>query len=318
MTDYAPLPVRGNTLDLEKYGLRPEFPEVLDSSMVKDFMYCPSYFYLRHVLGLKKKYRVPQEDAGMDWGTKWHDLMYAWHLTYDMTEALKSLEPWPESVMAETDRHGRSKERMIKIFFDYVDKFGESDRKNFEVIRLENFFDIFDEEFEIRWCGRMDRVVRRRTNGRIMLWDYKTTSYMIKFYFEQFEHSFQMPGYARMLSQLLTEPVREVYLDVVHTLKKDHDFYRRSIPYSPAKIAEWGRNVRNVLDWMYWLRDNHLYNPEAWIKNWNHCTSWNKACQFADVHWSPPTKDTRLRILRDNYEVERWDPIEALEEERST
>jgi hypothetical protein len=111
-----------------------------------------------------------------------------------------------------------------------------------------------------------------------------------------------------MIGHIHTEPVYEIFLDVLYTLKKEHQFFRRTIRYTPAQIAEWGRNVRNALDWMYWLRDHHLHNPEAWIKNWNHCTKWNRACGFADVHWNDPSPGTRLRILQQDYVEDRWDP----------
>lgn len=303
-------------MDLAKWDLTPKFPEVLDSSMLGDFVKCPSYFYLRHVLGLRRKAYDKVEDSGADWGTVWHRMNKALHDAItdgaDFAEAsehgLLALDPWPDSIRAETDRHNRSRERMAAIWIEYVSQYAIQDVKEFDFIDVEQFFDIYDEEFEIRWCGRVDRVARRKRNGKLFIWDYKTTSYLTQFFFEKYQHGFQLPGYVRMFSQILTEPVHEAFLDVLHTLKSDHKFYRRTFPYSEGALAEWASNVRGILDHMYWLRDHHLHNPEAWTKRWDRCTDYNRLCQFADVHFLDPRPGTRMRILQNSYIEDRWDP----------
>jgi len=308
-------------MNLKDYGLTPTFPPVLDATMVKDFMFCPSYFYLRRVLGLVKKKYDLIEDAGRDWGSMWHKLLetYNGSIANGMSvaeatdAALVHLSPWPNSLVGETDRHGRTQMRMAEIFFNYIETFGVQDLKVYTPVAAEHFFDTFDEEFGIRWAGRIDRVVRK--GQKIILWDYKTTAWMTKYYFEQHEFSFQIPGYVRAVAGMLTEPVNDVIVDVLYTLKNKHEFFRRSIPISPQRLTEWGTNVRNILNYMYYLRDNHLEEPEAWVKNWNHCTMWNRACTFADIHWIDPQPTTRLRILAEDYIVDRWDPSREAEEE---
>lgn len=302
-------------MNLQEHGLTPKFPPVLDATMVKDFMYCPSYFYLRHVLGLVKKQYDSVEDAGKDWGIVWHKVQEAYTAAItdskDKDEAIHAgllkIEPWPRS-LRDDDRHGRTKMRMAQIFLEYVDRFWESDAKQYEPLRFEQIFDIYDEEFGIRWSGRIDRVVRKIRGNKIILWDHKTTAWMTRYYFEQHEFSFQIPGYVRMLNGALTEQVDEAMIDVLYVLKNSHDFLRRTIHVPPQRSTEWATNVRNILNYMYYLRDRYLDNPDAWVKNWNHCTSWNRACTFADIHWIDPSPNTRLRILASDYIVDRWSP----------
>jgi CRISPR/Cas system-associated exonuclease Cas4 (RecB family) len=292
---------------LERYGLIAKRPEVIDSSMMKDYVDCPSRFYLRHVLGLKKIVRDPSYDAKFDWGTVWHRVMENWWGTWDQVEALKGLDPWPDSIQPETDKHARSKERMIKIFFEYVEKYEERDKRDFEILRNEQFFDVFNDELGLRWCGRMDILLRRKRNKNVVVWDHKTTSAMGDRYFDQYEFSFQLPGYVWAANQIFTESVAEVGLDVLYTLKASHQFFRRTFRYTPAQLAEWQRNVRRWLDEMNYMLDNHLHDPEAWKKNWNECTRYGN-CTFTGVHFTTPESDTRLRILSNDYEIERWDP----------
>jgi hypothetical protein len=295
-------------MDLTQYGLRAIRPEVIDSSMLKDFVDCPSLFYLRHVLGLRRKVRDPEREAPLDWGTLWHKMQELFGITGDVIESLRYLEDhWPDSIVMETDKHGRSKERIARIFFDYVEQYGKQDQEDFELLRPEQFFDVYDEEAGLRWCGRIDRVERRRRTKRIQIRDYKTTSRMGSYYFEQFDFSFQLPGYVWGSSHLLTEPVTEVMLDVLYTLKGSHQFFRRTFRYTPERLSEWRNNVLIYMNQLHTMLDNHLHEPEKWGKNWNHCTQWG-LCSFADVHFLPATGDTRLRVLSNDYIEDRWDP----------
>lgn len=297
-------------VDLNQYGLRPQRPEVIDSSMLKDFVDCPSLFYLRHVLGLRKTIRNLQREAPMDWGTLWHSVMEMWGKTHDVTLCLALIDDeWPDSVIAETDSHGRSPERMKLIFVDYVKTFGVSDLEDFDILRHEQFFDVTSERYQLRWCGRIDRIERRKRTKRLLVRDFKTTSWMGNGWFEQHEFGFQIPGYVLGANEMTTEPIDEAMLDVLYTLKTEHKFFRRTFRIGPERIAEWAANVRRYLNELECLLDEHLEEPEAWRKNWNHCTRWGM-CSFADVHFLPAQGDTRLRVLSNDYHEERWNPLQ--------
>lgn len=298
---------------LARYGLVPKRPSALDSSALKDFADCPSLYYLRHVLGLKLKSRDPQDDAKFDYGTVWHRVQHRWHDTKSQVEALKAVEPWPSSIMAESDKHGRSKQRLIKSFFDYAEKYKDDDL-DYEDLRSEQYFEVYDSEYDIKWSGIIDRIKRRKRNKKIVIWDFKTTSNMGVHFFDQYEFSFQLPGYIWASSQFLTEPADELVLDVLYTLKSKVEYFRRTIRYSPATIAEWRRNTKLVLDRLYYMLDNHLYDPEAWHKNWNQCTRYG-ICQFSRVHFATPEGDSRLVTLMNDYVEDRWDPSNRDSEE---
>jgi hypothetical protein len=94
--------------DLAAFGLRPRAPEVLDASMLSTFADCRREYYLRYVLGLKRKHGDSQTE--LDWGTKWHDLQYTYNKTNDLSTALSRLDPWPYDDMG--DKHNRTRNRM--------------------------------------------------------------------------------------------------------------------------------------------------------------------------------------------------------------
>jgi hypothetical protein len=316
------LPVLGESY-LRTYGLNPQRPVAIDSSMLKDFVDCPSMFYLRHVLGLRRRIRSAGDVAKFDWGTCWHGAQEEYWKTRiagaDDHEARLVALPWinlnfPKGIRPDTDKHKRSKERMFKIFLEYLDTYVAQIDMEYETIRTEQFFDIFNEEFGLRWCGRLDKIRVKIRGGRVTVWDYKTTSAMSDSYFEGHEHGFQLPGYVWGASHLLTEPVQEVKLDVVYTLTASHKFFQRTFRYSPHRLSEWVSNVKRIADQIEELLAKHLYEPEAWVKNWNECTRYGR-CTFSDVHFTAPTEDTRLRILENDYIEDRWDPSAHADEQ---
>lgn len=310
---------------LARYGLIPKRPDVLDASMTGTFLDCPSKFYLRYVLGLRPKRKDPKKDGNLDWGSAWHEVMFAFmqgagKLTWDerIVVGLEALEEhYPPYLTPEVDsgRSGakRSKQRMAEQFFAYCEDW-RNEEPEYDILRNEQYFDVFKESINLRWCGRMDSVRRLRRGGKIRVWDYKTTKAMGDTYFDQFEMSFQFPGYVWAVNQMMTEPVYEITVDVMYTISKSFDFFRRTFRYDEARLAEWERNVKVINDRMNNLLDNHLYEPEAWEKNWGDCTRYGK-CRFYPVHSLNPRGEGRLLTLRDDYMISRWDPAQVAGEE---
>lgn len=300
---------------LEKYGLQPKAPEVIDSSMLKDFMDCPSKFYLRHVLGLRPKILSPKIQAKFDWGTCWHDVLFHYYRAdADPVTALEALErSYPVYITPETDRYKRSKDRMIQQFFEYHERW-QKRADEFEILRHEQYFDVYSDKVDLRWCGRIDSLRRVVRNDKIRVWDYKTSSAMGPTYFDQHELGFQFPGYVWAAQQMFTDEVKEITVDVMYTISKSHDFFMRTFRYDEIRTAEWISNVKMILDRMGHLLENHLWEPSKWEKNWNECTRYGY-CQFFPTHALNPRGDSRLRDLQDNYIVDRWDPSDMGDEE---
>lgn len=296
-------------MDPRDFGFEAKRPEVFDSSMLKDFINCESYFYLRHILGLRRTFPSGEGEAKFDWGTCWHHVMEAYTgSNYDMTAGLVALDTnYPAYIIPEKDKHKRSKDRMIEAFFGYVDKW-KGDQADYEILRQEQFFDVFDSVADLRWCGRMDDMRRRRRTGRTLIWDYKTSSSMGPSYFDQHELGFQFPGYIFAGDLMVAgEEVMEITIDVMYMITASHDYFRRTFRYPRPRLDEWIHNVKMILDRINRKLDESMYDMSAWIKNWNYCTNWGR-CDFFNVHSLTPSGDSRLVVLRNDYTVDRWDP----------
>lgn len=306
-------------VDLEKYGLRPRVPEVFDSSMIKDFVDCPSMFYLRHILGLKKNYFDQEDQAKFDWGTCWHSGLEAYWRDPDMSPENRIVAGitaidlnYPTYITPETDRFKRSKDRMIKAFFEYFEHWKTQDAE-YKVLRTEQYFNVYSEELDFDWCGRKDGIRVRVDTGEWFVWDYKTASRMGKNYFDQHELGFQFPGYVWAANELTTHPITKITVDVFYMITASHSFHRRTFRFIPERINEWLNNVKRIVDQIRYLAEHHLYDPAAWVQNRNECTRYGR-CAYFDVHSIAPIGDTRLRILSTDYHEERWDPAHAVEE----
>lgn len=312
MTELPTLPIGGQEL-LEQYGLIPKPPPVIDASMLGTFMDCPSKFYLRYVLGLRPKHKDPAKDGALDWGTCWHEAMFAFmeaagsDLEPRMVAGLQAIdEYYPAYLTPEVDKVKRSKDRMIEQYFAYAKAWLKKEHQ-YEILRNEQYFDVLDEETGLRWCGRIDSIRRVLRNGKIRVWDYKTTKAMGPQYFDQFEMSFQFPGYVWSSDQMMTDDVREITVDVMYTISKKFEFFERTFRYDLFRLAEWKQNVKMEVDRIYYMLENFLYEPNRWAKNWGDCTRYGR-CRFFTVHSLNPRGEGRLLELRDNYEVSRWDP----------
>ncbi|KKN88129.1 hypothetical protein LCGC14_0252010 [marine sediment metagenome] len=319
MTDLPVVSTKGQDL-LQKFGLIPKPPPVIDASMLSTFMDCPSKFYLRYVLGLRPKRKDPTKDGNLDWGTCWHEAMFAFMETADegkearIIAGLKAIdETYPVYLTPDVDKVKRSKDRMIEQFFAYVERWLKKENE-YEVLRNEQYFDVLDEETGLRWCGRMDSIRRVLRNKKVRVWDYKTTKAMGDTYFDQFEISFQFPGYVWSAGQMMTDDVWEITVDVMYTISKSFNFFERTFRYDEFRLAEWQRNVKRIVDRIHFMLENHLYQPEMWDKNWGDCTRYGK-CRFFVVHSLNPRGEGRLLELRDNFDISRWDPSAVAGEE---
>lgn len=301
---------------LESYGLYPQIPDAMDSSRLKDFVDCPSQFYLRHILGLRPKILTPDYTGKFDWGTCWHFVLEAYHRDSDdpsqgdIEKALATLEEtYPEYLTPDIDKYNRSKERMIKQLFAYHEKF-QSANAEYEILRHEQFFDYYSEEDDLRWCGRIDSIRRKIRGGTIRVWDYKTSSAMGSNYFPQHELGFQFPGYVWAANQMFTDEVLDITIDVMYTISRSFEFFRRTFRYDQYKRAEFVQNVKYWIKQIHYLCANHLYEPWAWGQNRNECTRYGK-CLFFPVHDIHPKGETRLRILSNDYVSDRWEPSDV-------
>lgn len=298
-------------LDARDYGLEPQLPEVFDASMVKDYLWCPSMFYLRHVLGLEPTLKKPEPH--FPWGTRWHSVMFTWNSLPPETDLERRIDAcldtiridWPDE-LNDLDPKNRTMGRMVDLFAKWVKRFGLRDLKDWVIIRAEQYFEIEDED-GFRWCGRLDGLKRRLRDAQLFITDYKTTSYKRDTIFSELKYGIQIPGYVWAGQHLHGQPLAGGILDILYATKTKDDLLRREMKFGQVLLAEWRDNTWRICDEIRANFEKYPYDIEGWVKNRENCyRMWG--CKYTDVHEPVAIDDTRLLILSENFTLKRWDP----------
>jgi len=91
-------------------------------------------------------------------------------------------------------------------------------------------------------------------------------------------------------------------------LKAKIDFMRPDLLYVPQHIQQWLVNVQVIRSHIFELWERHPNDPAQWAMNLERCDDYGN-CEFQDVHYTPPIKDTQIMIMQEGYVEDRWDPL---------
>lgn len=277
------------------------------------FRGCPAKYGFRYVLRVVRK--APEEGSdNLAWGTLWHEAMrLRWSEQRPMEQVVEAVRGmWPSDLLQPgEDPHGRDVERMVALLHRYEAEFAEQEATEIVPVQGELEFDIEcpqgsescplrpGEGCDLRWSGRLDRLVRWR--GRLYVWDYKTTGRLSEVFWDHHRYGWQLRGYLWAASHLAGEKVRRAALDVLHTLKSTANFYRRTFIFTPEEIEGWRRQARIVAAEIQDFVTRYGDRFWEWPQNLVECTNYRR-CQYTDVCWSPTGRETQAAILREMYQ----------------
>lgn len=152
-------------------------PENKDSTAVKCFKECPRKYFYRMVLGRTK----PEGEwaSVFSWGSGLHKFLEVLYETGDSGAAMHAAIPFWKPPTKPTFNF-QTKERFIENLVRLTSFYNEEkSRGNIEVIGIEQSFNVrFIDGHAIG--GRFDQIIK--SNGRITIRDWKTTSKMIKYW----------------------------------------------------------------------------------------------------------------------------------------
>lgn len=287
-------------LDVSQFNCKA--PDALDSSMLKDFLSCPQKFYLAHILGL----RPDRDRTALQYGKVWHramELLQVEGKSAGLDVIIKS-----EGEFSLQDAKNRTTARMAEDFMKYLKKW-EAVETNWEVLASEEGFKLELANGRM-WSGRIDEVRRHRVRKYLLAHDFKSTTFKTANYFDQFEMGIQIPGYVWALEKLRPdEEVKGATIDCYHIQKNKTDFERRTFHVTALKRAAWEENVCRITDRVWFLIENHLEDPGAWIMDAGQRCSDYGGCDFKLIHEIEPKPGDRERILKHDFTELRWDPL---------
>lgn len=104
---------------------------------------------------------------------------------------------------------------------------------------FEQTFAIDVPDTDIEFCGRLDGIVRHRTDGRWYVLEHKTTSRVTSYWSQKFQTSSQLTGYIWAGGQLKSVPIVGAFINAIELSQLPSDPVRRCATHK-TKYAECG------------------------------------------------------------------------------
>lgn len=104
---------------------------------------------------------------------------------------------------------------------------------------FESTFAVEVEDTDITFCGRLDGIVRHRTDGRWYVLEHKTTSRVTSYWTKQFQSSSQITGYIWAGERIKEVPIVGAFINAIELSLLPSDPVRRCATHK-TKYAECG------------------------------------------------------------------------------
>lgn len=304
-------------------------PIYIDYSIFSTFQTCEEKCRLSYVRHLR-----PHEEApALGFGSAFHAGIEQWLRTRDIQEARAGF-------LAEVRRRGtllplsmesdekRSIERGIYLLDAYVEKWGN---EPYEILRrpdngqpyVEVGFAIHIMDWRDRpvyLVGKLDSLKKSLMDGRIRIFESKTTSRGLQWYLDQVRPNHQITGYYLGASALGIEPAGCVWDCVFVSDRKpdarkggwmnygidiEKDFGRRETKRSEVDLEEYLADLRHVTSRYLLMQESNL---KRWPRNAPTACFMFGGCQFIEVC----STNANENVIRTHFKVEVWAPWEGL------
>ena len=165
---------------------------------------------------------------------------------------------------------------------------------------------------EVRWSGRLDRVVRWQ--GGVYYIDLKTSSFSLDArFFNQFRYAGQMLGYAWAGRELLGEEFTGIMIQGIEVKAPAKTARGRTveeliaqdiIPIHLGHVGEWREKALRKIDQIHAARAVGYFEPAMG----HACNVFGNGCAYRELCWSPP--ELRGAKRETHYRMEPWNPLE--------
>jgi len=311
-----------------------------DNTRISAYRECPRKFFLRHV----KDFVGEGLSVDLAFGLAWHEAMNKlWPLTAEAKpkdQVIKDsyyafLQSWveskfpapvPENYQTITDKYPvKNPYIVLEMLDNYYNQRRDFIQACTEVESERPFaVPLFEVDGKpIYLIGRLDKVVRHREQGRLVI-EHKTTGWYAKDtgfrtdYLESFSPNSQVDGYLFAGNSLYDGGVKAVWVDAALTHKTVHDKFR-FIPIDRqfAALDAWLVDVKTWVTRMIGELDaNGQYTPSVEVpmpvfpKNTSSCHLYN-GCTYRSVCRFVPNPAT-LKGPPPGFRIEKWEPFDVL------
>lgn len=280
----------------------------IDNTALADFMVCPKKYQYGYVLHRRREGPPP---PAISYGSVWHRAMEVHYRTGGNMEAVIAAmrEAWEPH--DRPDDH-RTLERAQREYLNYVAKYNLPGVEEAKTVGFPEQ-PMVEIAVELTWpgarhpyAGKIDRIIE--WHGNYYVEDHKTTSQMGSNYFQQFELSNQMMGYAWLAQLVSGKPIAGVRINA-HAIYKAQSskFERHVVSFSRERLEEWAENYNGWVE-----RIEYSAKLNDWPRNFNACAGKYGMCQYAGVCSSSPR--IRDQVLTMDFAERPWDPMKAADD----
>lgn len=290
---------------------------VIDNSKMMTYKDCPRKFFFKHILGWSSRYPSIHLIFGSAYHAAQEFLALKGYDKKNLDEAMQVfLSIYREEFSEATDDdYVKNPERAEKALASYIKEFKDDP---FETLYTEVGIPAplgDDRVFHLK----IDKILRRVTDGKIILMDFKTGSRELKYWAELQDSRNQFFGYIHgALCRYPFEQVEGLIVRQVLIYKSSppkHKSY--TVRKNASQMNAWLSNVRYWYDRMMDdLTRVKQESPdkrvmEAYPKNDNACASFGRLCPFYSHCWASPNPLKYYQTPEDcpsEFESSFWDP----------
>lgn len=319
---------------LSYHAKSPWLQHTWDSSSLGTYLRCPRRYFYQNICGLAPL----STSVDLFFGTLVHKGMEVYHITklshtHQHAQAMAIREILEHSWKENKGKHWRSHSNnknlwnALRAIIYHTETFHlEPDSRTAVIgeslLAIELPFQ-FDLEVEVNgkttpvtYCGHMDRVIDSGS-GRWVV-DYKTTTKTLNAgYFDGYQPSTQLPGYAVAAKIVFHEPVQGVIIDAFQIGVDFVRCGRGHILLGEEKADEWLHNASSWIGSAMSIGERLLGQADdtttlseiidklspAYPMNTESCF----ICPFKVVCASTPS--VRKHLLENSYQLHLWDPL---------
>lgn len=323
-----------------------------DNTRVSTYRDCPRKYFFRHYKDLLRE----GESIDLNFGLAWHEAMnVVWKLVHERvpdkevhTKAMLAFMklwiekgfPAPTGENYETlttqwpTKNPYVAMEMLSNYITQRKQFildcSEVDIERPFAVPLGMTVEVKDErgtgvQEEVFYIGRLDKCVRHRQHGRVII-EHKTTGWYAKEggfrsdYIEGFNPNSQVEGYLFAGNSLYDKGVKELFVDAALCHKTVHDKFKYiPINKSFAALDEW---LCETKEWVRRLVAEQNYADElarkppeettpypAFPRNTGSCHDFS-GCSYRDICRYIP--NPRTVKVPSGYKIEKWEPFDLL------
>lgn len=251
---------------------------------------CPQAYQEKYRLGIQKK--TPGDSRA--YGHRIHDLLKSHFLS------LKGIN-WPPPVAADDDPVELEAQEMYEAYRAFYPQ------EDFDVVEVEQYFEIPIPNSDHIYCGKRDGVVRDQATHKLRLLEHKSELRSAKSNLpEVWAARAQVGLYVWAAESAYLEPFEDIILDVLTRRSPagriSCGFRRDPLQRSPAQISQAIENIRAIANNI--ARYDEEYGLAPWPQHTENCCKGGFKCDFylSHVTCGCLTRETPVELQHKYYE----------------